>query len=437
MKVWWLAGGAAVLAAAAVTAVVLTGDDKPAPVHVSTTKVTRGAVSTTVSASGAVQAQASRSLGFTTSGTLAELNVKAGDVVNAGAELAKIDNSAAQDAVDQASESVSSAQDALDKAETAHDTALALPTANPTTAAPSTSHAAGSTGQSGGTGGQGGTDGQSGSTEQTGVSNGQSGSGGQSGTGGQSGSGGQGGQTGTQGNTQNVAQNRANQVQQTSDNLMNAQQRLNNAKLSLTQANAKLAGTVITAPVGGKILAVNATVGSQAGSNVITLAGTGDVVVKAQFTEAEVAALKVGQTATITLPDSVGTKYDGKVMQIDPAGTVSNRLVRYAALISFDKVPGTLLYGQSATVVVVTASVDDALSVPSTAVHDGFVTVRVNGKDERRAVETGLRGDVNTEIKSGLAQGDEILRWVSDDGADARFRVPGDRTPAEGPRRRR
>jgi len=212
--------------------------------------------------------------------------------------------------------------------------------------------------------------------------------------------------------TQNVpvitAETKAKQIQQTSDNLLNAQQRLNNAKLSLTQANARLAGTVITAPVAGKVLAVSGTVGSQSGSGVITLAGTGDVTIKAQFTEAEVAHLKTGQVAKITMPDN-STRYDGKVLQIDPAGTVSNRLVRYAALISFDKVPDTLLYGQSATVAVITASVDGALTVPSTAVHDGFVTVRVNGRDERRAVETGLRGDVSTEIKGGLAEGDEIL----------------------------
>ncbi|MGI5246435.1 efflux RND transporter periplasmic adaptor subunit [Dactylosporangium sp. CA-139066] len=381
MKVWWLAGGAAVLAAAAVTAVVLTGDDKPAPVKVSTVQVARGTVSTTVSASGTVQAQASRSLGFTTSGTLTELDVKPGDVVQPGAVLAKIDASSAQDAVDQASQNVSSAEDALTKAQDAHDAALATPTANPTTAAPTTSTSrAPST-----------------STSRAATAGG---GGGQS-TGG--------GQTTGGGGQQNTAQNRANQIQQTSDNLMNAQQRLNNAKLSLTQANAKLDGTVIRAPVGGKILAVNGSVGSQAGSNVITLAGTGDVVVKAQFTEAEVARLKVDQAAKISLPDNATEKYDGKVMQIDPAGTVSNRLVRYAALISFDKVPDTLLYGQSATVAVVTASVDNVLSVPSTAVHDGTVTVRVNGKDEQRTVEIGLRGDVSTEIKSGLAQGDEIL----------------------------
>ncbi|GAA2607374.1 hypothetical protein GCM10010399_42860 [Dactylosporangium fulvum] len=342
------------LAGVAVTAVVVAGGDKPAPAAATTVKVARGQVTATVSASGTVQAQQSRTLGFTTSGTLTELTVKAGDVVAAGAVLARIDATAAQDAVTAARDSVSSAQDALDRAEEAAAKATATPTPTPSA---SRSGAAGP--QTGGGGG---------------------------------------------GNQQ-----QGNSVQSTSDNLFTAQQRLNNAKLSLVQANAKLAGTVITAPVAGKVLAVTGTVGSAAGSSVITLAGTGDVVVQAQFTEAEVAHLQVGQVARITLPDDAGTKYDGKVIQIDPAGTVSNRLVRYAALIAFDKVPDTLLYGQSATVAVVTASADGVLSVPSTAVHDGKVTVRINGKDEERAVETGLRGDVDTEIKSGLAEGDEIV----------------------------
>ncbi|MEV0565791.1 HlyD family efflux transporter periplasmic adaptor subunit [Dactylosporangium sp. NPDC050588] len=349
MKVWWLAGGAAVLAVAVVVGVLLTGDEKVVPAKVSTTKVTRGSVSTTVSASGTVQAQQSRTLGFTSSGTLTELNVKPGDVVAAGMVLARIDATAAQESVDAAEQSVDSAEDALDRAETAQASATSTPSVSP-----SASRAPGGGGQNPGTGSQ-------------------------------------------------------NSVQNASDNLLNAQQRLNNAKLTLTQANAKLAGTVITAPLAGKILAVNGTVGSAAGSGVITLAGTGDVVVKAQFTEAEVAHLKAGQVARITLPDNASAKYDGKVIQIDPAGTVSNRLVRYAALIAFDTVPDTLLYGQSATVAVVTASVDGVLSVPSTAVRGGVVVVRVNGRDEERKVATGLRGDVNTEITSGLAEGDEIL----------------------------
>jgi multidrug efflux pump subunit AcrA (membrane-fusion protein) len=65
MKMWWLAGGAAgIVAGVVVVAVVSMGDDKSAPVRVSTVQVARGEVASTISASGAAQAQQSRSLGF-------------------------------------------------------------------------------------------------------------------------------------------------------------------------------------------------------------------------------------------------------------------------------------------------------------------------------------------------------------------------------------
>ena len=214
MKVWWLAGGAAVLAVAVVVGVMLTGGDPVAPVKAGTAKVTRGSVTTTISASGTVQAQQSRTLGFAASGTLTELNVKPGDVVAAGVVLARIDATAAQESVDAAADSVDSAEDALDRAETAQ--------ADPATTAPTTTASRPAGAQ---TGSQSGT--------QAGTHRRHSG-----GTG-------------------------ANSVQNASDNLLSAQQRLNNAKLSLVQANAKLAGTVITAPVAGKVLAVNGTVGVQ------------------------------------------------------------------------------------------------------------------------------------------------------------------------------
>ena len=84
--------------------------------------------------------------------------------------------------------------------------------------------------------------------------------------------------------------------------------------------------------------------------------------VAAQFSEADVGRLAVGQIASITLPDGA-TSCAGKVSQIDPAGTVTNRLVRYGVVIAFDAVPADLLLGQSATVTVTTAGAEDVLYV--------------------------------------------------------------------------
>src|SRR6185437_12231467 len=92
----WIAVAALIVAAAVVVTVVVTRSGDTATAAPSTSKVTRGDVSLTVSAAGTVQAQASRTLGFSQTGTVTELDVKAGDVVTPGQVLAKIDASSAQ-----------------------------------------------------------------------------------------------------------------------------------------------------------------------------------------------------------------------------------------------------------------------------------------------------------------------------------------------------
>jgi multidrug efflux pump subunit AcrA (membrane-fusion protein) len=229
---------------------------------------------------------------------------------------------------------------------------------------------------------------------------------------------------------------------------MSAEQQLTNAKLALQLAQDKLAGTTITAPVAGRVLSVAGTVGTQQSpgdSGFIVLGEVADTAVRAEFSEADIAHLAVGQTATITLPNRDGAQIKGKVSQIDPAGTTSGRLVRYGVLIAFDEVPADLLLGQSANVSVVTASAADVRYVSSAAVrsvdsggaHSGstaggstaggstaggstaggsavdsgsaVVTVRSAGHDERRTVQVGLRGDQYTEIRSGLQEGDVLV----------------------------
>jgi HlyD family secretion protein len=241
-------------------------------------------------------------------------------------------------------------------------------------------------------------------------------SGGGTGTGGRSGTGsctGTGTGTGAAGAGAGAAAGRAS----TGDSLMSAQQQLTNARLALQLAQDKLTGTTIAAPIAGKVLSVAGTVGAQQspdGSGFIVLGDLTDTAVRAQFSEADVASLAVGQPATITLPNQDSKQVQGKVSQIDPAGTTSGRLVRYGVLVAFDAVPADLLLGESANVAVTTASAGNVLYVPSAGVTAtsngvGTVTVRTGGHDERRTVRIGLRGDQDTEIQSGLGEGDELV----------------------------
>jgi HlyD family secretion protein len=164
------------------------------------------------------------------------------------------------------------------------------------------------------------------------------------------------------------------------------------------------------------VISVAGTLGSQerpGGTGFIVLGDISDTEVRAEFSEADVAHLAIGQPATIRVANRT-EPYPGKVAEISPAGTVSGRLVRYGVLIAFDAVPADLLFGQGASVAVTTARATSVLSVPSSAVHamqggTGTVTVRTGGRDEQRAVSIGLRGDRYTEIKSGLAEGEQVV----------------------------
>jgi HlyD family secretion protein len=164
------------------------------------------------------------------------------------------------------------------------------------------------------------------------------------------------------------------------------------------------------------VLSVAGKVGSTAspgGTGFIVLGDISTLAITAQFSEADVGRLAIGQVASITLPDR-DQPLPGQVSLIDPAGTVSSRLVRYGAVIAFDKVPDDLLLGQSATVTVTTASAANVLYASSAAITNvangsGTVTVRVNGQDVTRTVKVGLRSDQYTEIDSGVAEGDILV----------------------------
>jgi multidrug efflux pump subunit AcrA (membrane-fusion protein) len=386
-RAFWSAGVLAVLVIAAVIMVAVSHGGKAVPVASSTTTVQRGTVTLAVSAAGTITAADTRGLSFSVAGTLTEVDVKAGDLVTVGEVLARIDPTAAQATVDTATSRVSDAQNAVDRALAA----AAVPTCPPTTAPVATATGSPSPGGTGHAGG---------------------------GTGGTGGSGGGGGGGGSGGTGTNVTPTctTAGRNTSTTDNVLSAQQQLNNAELSLRQAQTKLAGTVITAPIAGRVLSVGGKVGnttSPGGTGFVVLGDIANLAVSAQFSEADVGRLAIGQASTITLPNS-STPLPGKVSQIDPAGTVSSRLVRYGVIIAFDAVPADLLIGESATVLVTTASAADVLYVASAAVTGvaggaGTVTVRANGRDERRTVKIGLRGDQFTEIRSGLASGDQVV----------------------------
>ncbi|WFE25853.1 efflux RND transporter periplasmic adaptor subunit [Solwaraspora sp. WMMD791] len=200
------------------------------------------------------------------------------------------------------------------------------------------------------------------------------------------------------------------------DQVLRAQQQVTAAELRLAAAEDELAGTVIRAPMDGKVLAIAGAVGStvRAGGTFIELAAVAEMQVTASFPEADAARLAVGQPAVVTLPTRPDAEFPARVGQLDPVGTVDGQLVRYGVLIDFDEVPADLLVGQSASVRIVVDEVADVVRIPVTALRgDGgedVVIVRVaDGGQQRRVVVVGVRGDRYVEVVDGLTVDEEIV----------------------------
>ena len=124
----------------------------------------------------------------------------------------------------------------------------------------------------------------------------------------------------------------------------------------------------------------------------------------------------------ITIGALQDLKFDASLEYISPKATESNGAnqfeIKAAVRLSDTSASGnsTLRSGYSANAEIVLAEVQEALTIPESAIEfqgdSTFVYVLIGSADkkvyQRRAVETGLSDGVNIEIKKGLTKKDKV-----------------------------
>jgi len=208
---------------------------------------------------------------------------------------------------------------------------------------------------------------------------------------------------------------------------------INQTQTSLTNAsmNLRQVSTTITAPISGVITGLSLQVGSvipaqavsgsssnQAISQNIANITTSTVpLVAIDLTEIDIPNVQIGQKATLTfnaLPDKT---YTGKVLSINTTGTVSSGVTTYPTTITLDTEAPQIYANMSASANIIIASKEDVLVIPSSALQtqNGETTVQVlkNGQVQSVIVTTGISSDTDTEIISGLNEGDVVVTAVT------------------------
>lgn len=229
---------------------------------------------------------------------------------------------------------------------------------------------------------------------------------------------------------------------------------LTNAKVALAQARRALDQTVLTAPQAGSVVSISGRVGqtvsgggssasaSSTGSGSATTSGSGagsggvtgtgatgggsssgtssafiviadlaTMTVTANIAEADAAAVKAGQDASVRF-SATSTTATGKVTQVSLSSITTNNVIQYPVTITLSDMPSGVRLGATATVSITTGSVDDAVYVPSGAITSigptHTVTVLRDGASSVVPVEIGLVGDRGTQILRGLSAGDVL-----------------------------
>lgn len=226
---------------------------------------------------------------------------------------------------------------------------------------------------------------------------------------------------------------------QENDTWLAAESNFNNANDSISAAKANLtnasiayqqASSVIVAPVGGTIenitvvpgmsITNSTTTSSSANSTssvtVASIQTPGNPVATVNIAESDVAKVKAGQKVTLTFDSIPDVTFTGKIAGINKLGSVSGGVTSYPATIEFDSSSDQILPNMSVSGSIITNIKDDVISVPSTAVittpNSTSVRELKNGQITNVPVTVGISSDTDTEIVSGVNEGDEVVTAV-------------------------
>jgi len=189
-----------------------------------------------------------------------------------------------------------------------------------------------------------------------------------------------------------------------------AQVRVAQAQLGATRA--EIGRLNVTAPAGGLILSRAVEVGqivSPASGALFRLAEGGQMELKAQLAQQDMAAIHVGMPASVT-PVGSDKSYQGSVWQVSPMIDPQSRLGEVKITVPFNQWIRPGGYGEAK----ISAGATTAPVLPQSAVlsdQDGNYVYIINSKNEveRRGVKIGTVDDTGVTIAEGLSGNESVV----------------------------
>ena len=186
------------------------------------------------------------------------------------------------------------------------------------------------------------------------------------------------------------------------------------AQLELESAKSALTQTKLTAPFTSTVTEIGVREGELVGGY-MPLASVADLTaleIAAEIDEIDVAHVAVGQSVEARLDAFPGEKFAGKLTRLFPAAAPQRGSTVYGAIVDFDAMNFKVRPGMGASLKIQTVEKKGVLLVPNRALKSvgtrKAVRLVAPGDPRDVIVETGVTDGNETEIVSGLNEGDLV-----------------------------
>jgi multidrug efflux pump subunit AcrA (membrane-fusion protein) len=197
------------------------------------------------------------------------------------------------------------------------------------------------------------------------------------------------------------------------DQMKQAKGQLTSAQGKYDAAAAQLSYSEIRSPIDGVVTERPLYPGETAapGAPLLVVMDTSSVIARAHIPQADAAALKVGDEATITAPGNI--HINGSVTLVSPALDPNSTTVE--VWVAAPNPEDVLRPGTTASVQMIARKLNDAIVVPASALlktPDGGTAVMTVGADGRAHllnVQTGIRQGDRVQLINGLNGGEKVI----------------------------
>ena len=233
----------------------------------------------------------------------------------------------------------------------------------------------------------------------------------------------------------------ANEFDQVNNTYLQAKQRVEQARIDVTQSRqnydiiktgttsglGNIAQTQVRATVSGMVLDVPVKAGNQVieannfneGTSIASLADVKKMIFEGKVDESEVGKIKEGLPLEITVGAIENEKFDAVLDYIAPKGVEENGAIQFEIKGTLKKIDSTFIRaGLSANASIILDKAENVLAIKEALVQydkdtkKPYVEIAVGDQEfERKEVKLGLSDGIFVEVKDGLSKDDKIKVW--------------------------